>query len=106
MIILLFFWNVYFSFVTNILQTTIKFVDCLLWKLSFLSLNILFIIGENNYQEAGLYIQTKFEALNRQTTKEIYTHFTCATDTTNIQFVFDAVTDVIIRRNLKLDGLL
>ncbi|VDP50878.1 unnamed protein product [Schistosoma margrebowiei] len=63
-------------------------------------------IGENNYQEAGLYIQTKFEALNRQTTKEIYTHFTCATDTTNIQFVFDAVTDVIIRRNLKLDGLL
>ncbi|CAH8444109.1 unnamed protein product [Schistosoma guineensis] len=63
-------------------------------------------IGGNNYQEAGLYIQTKFEALNRQTTKEIYTHFTCATDTTNIQFVFDAVTDVIIRRNLKLDGLL
>ncbi|KAH8854209.1 Guanine nucleotide-binding protein G(i) subunit alpha isoform 1 [Schistosoma japonicum] len=62
--------------------------------------------GENNYQEAGLYIQTKFEALNRQSTKEIYTHFTCATDTTNIQFVFDAVTDVIIRRNLKLEGLL
>uniref|UniRef100_A0AA85JZP7 Guanine nucleotide-binding protein G(I) subunit alpha n=1 Tax=Trichobilharzia regenti TaxID=157069 RepID=A0AA85JZP7_TRIRE len=48
--------------------------------------------GLNNYEEASLFIQLKFEALNRQTTKEIYTHFTCATDTTNIQFVFDAVT--------------
>jgi len=37
--------------------------------------------------------------------KEIYTHFTCATDTTNIQFVFDAVTDVIIKNNLKDCGL-
>ena len=62
--------------------------------------------------------------------KEIYTHFTCATDTNNIQvrhvpsiflekkcflselmikisikFVFDAVTDVIIKNNLKDCGL-
>ena len=37
--------------------------------------------------------------------KEIYTHFTCATDTKNVQFVFDAVTDVIIKNNLKDCGL-
>ena len=34
-----------------------------------------------------------------------YTHFTCATDTNNVQFVFDAVTDVIIKNNLKDCGL-
>ncbi|XP_020558606.1 guanine nucleotide-binding protein G(i) subunit alpha-2 isoform X2 [Oryzias latipes] len=62
--------------------------------------------GPNTYQEAQAYIQTKFEDLNKKKeTKEIYTHFTCATDTKNVQFVFDAVTDVIIKNNLKDCGL-
>jgi guanine nucleotide-binding protein G(i) subunit alpha len=62
--------------------------------------------GNNTYEEAAAYIQMKFENLNkRRETKEIYTHFTCATDTNNIQFVFDAVTDVIIKNNLKDCGL-
>lgn len=62
--------------------------------------------GSNTYEEAAAYIQMKFENLNRRKDqKEIYTHFTCATDTNNIQFVFDAVTDVIIKNNLKDAGL-
>lgn len=62
--------------------------------------------GPNTYEEASSYIRMKFENLNkRKTPKEIYTHLTCATDTTNIQFVFDAVTDVIIKNNLKDCGL-
>lgn len=62
--------------------------------------------GANTYEEAAAYIQMQFENLNkRKDTKEIYTHFTCATDTNNIQFVFDAVTDVIIKNNLKDCGL-
>ena len=62
--------------------------------------------GPNKYEEAQAYIQTKFEDLNKKKdTKEIYTHFTCATDTKNVQFVFDAVTDVIIKNNLKDCGL-
>lgn len=62
--------------------------------------------GSNTYEEAAAYIQMKFENLNkRKDQKEIYTHFTCATDTNNIQFVFDAVTDVIIKNNLKDCGL-
>uniref|UniRef100_H2YCI9 Uncharacterized protein n=1 Tax=Ciona savignyi TaxID=51511 RepID=H2YCI9_CIOSA len=62
--------------------------------------------GQNTYEEAAAYIQLQFEDLNkRKDSKEIYTHFTCATDTTNIQFVFDAVTDVIIKNNLKDCGL-
>lgn len=62
--------------------------------------------GASKYEEAASYIQSKFEDLNkRKDTKEIYTHFTCATDTKNVQFVFDAVTDVIIKNNLKDCGL-
>uniref|UniRef100_UPI00311CE19F Guanine nucleotide-binding protein G(i) subunit alpha-1 n=1 Tax=Homo sapiens TaxID=9606 RepID=UPI00311CE19F len=62
--------------------------------------------GSNTYEEAAAYIQCQFEDLNkRKDTKEIYTHFTCATDTKNAQFIFDAVTDVIIKNNLKDCGL-
>ncbi|XP_075255158.1 guanine nucleotide-binding protein G(i) subunit alpha-like [Convolutriloba macropyga] len=62
--------------------------------------------GPNTFMEAGQYIQMKFENLNRRKlTKEVYSHFTCATDTSNIQFVFDACTDVIIKTNLKDCGL-
>ncbi|XP_053481166.1 guanine nucleotide-binding protein G(i) subunit alpha isoform X1 [Ictalurus furcatus] len=62
--------------------------------------------GSNTYEEAAAYIQCQFEDLNkRKDTKEIYTHFTCATDTKNVQFVFDAVTDVIIKNNLIECGL-
>lgn len=62
----------------------------------------LYAVGVNAYDEASAYIQEQFENLNkRRETKEVYTHFTCATDTNNVQFVFDAVTDVIIKNNLK-----
>uniref|UniRef100_A0A1I7UMX9 Guanine nucleotide-binding protein G(K) subunit alpha n=1 Tax=Caenorhabditis tropicalis TaxID=1561998 RepID=A0A1I7UMX9_9PELO len=65
--------------------------------------------GENNYEEASAYIQQQFEEVNKRTVgnknQEIYTQFTCATDTNNIRFVFDAVTDIIIRDNLRTCGL-
>jgi len=61
--------------------------------------------GSMDYGEASAYIQAQFEAKNKSTNKEIYCHMTCATDTTNIQFVFDAVTDVIIANNLRGCGL-
>ncbi|CAL8078853.1 unnamed protein product [Calicophoron daubneyi] len=83
--------------------------DLFMEKIKYSPLTICFpeYTGRNTYEEAGLYIQLKYEVLNRrQTTKEIYTHFTCATDTNNIQFVFESVTDVIIRNNLRWCGLL
>ena len=74
------------------------------WRVN--ALTIFAMLGSNTYEEAAAYIQLQFENLNkRKDTKEIYTHFTCATDTNNIQFVFDAVTDVIIKNNLKDCGL-
>ncbi|XP_040014981.1 guanine nucleotide-binding protein G(i) subunit alpha-2 isoform X3 [Xiphias gladius] len=77
-------------------------------KITHSPLNICFpeYTGANKFDEAASYIQTKFEDLNKKKdTKEIYTHFTCATDTKNVQFVFDAITDVIIKNNLKDCGL-
>jgi len=62
--------------------------------------------GPNTYEDAAAYIQMKFENLNkRKDAKEVYTHRTCATDTNNVAFVFDAITDIIIKNNLKDCGL-
>lgn len=62
--------------------------------------------GGQAYEEAAEYIHSQFQDLNkRKGVKEIYTQFTCATDTKNVQFVFDAVTDIIIKNNLSEIGL-
>jgi len=37
--------------------------------------------------------------------KKIYTHITCATNTTNVRAVFTAVKDIIIRGSLAAAGL-
>lgn len=47
--------------------------------------------GGANYDAACDYIHDRFVSLNQQETKQIYTHFTCATDTTKIKFVMSAV---------------
>ncbi|XP_065676189.1 guanine nucleotide-binding protein G(o) subunit alpha isoform X4 [Hydra vulgaris] len=61
--------------------------------------------GQNEYEEACGYIRQKFLDRNRNESKEIYVHLTCATDTANIDFVFKAVTNMIIAANLKKSGL-
>ena len=69
-------------------------------------INISISTGPNTYDDSKDYVRLRFEDLNRQKTKkEVYSHFTCATDTGNIRFVFDAVTDVIIRQHLRDVGL-
>ncbi len=61
--------------------------------------------GSDTFMEAVVYIQSQYESKNKSVDKEVYSHTTCATDTNNIQFVFDAVTDVIIANNLRFCGL-
>lgn len=46
-----------------------------------------------------------FKKLNKNPAKQIYHHFTCATDTGNIRHVFDAVSDILIERNLDRSGM-
>lgn len=51
--------------------------------------------------EAREFILKIFVELNPDPEKIIYSHFTCATDTDNIRFVFAAVKDTILQLNLK-----
>ncbi|PMD26126.1 guanine nucleotide-binding protein alpha subunit [Hyaloscypha hepaticicola] len=62
--------------------------------------------GGDDYALACDYILNRFVSLNQHETKQIYTHFTCATDTTQIRFVMAAVNDIIIQENLRLCGLI
>jgi len=54
----------------------------------------------NDYEHGAAYIEAQFLARNKQP-KKIYTHLTCATDTSNIQAVFNAVKDIIVSDSLK-----
>lgn len=63
--------------------------------------------GDNlNYDQASQFFLEKFVSLNQSEAKQIYTHFTCATDTTQIKFVMAAVNDIIIQTNLRDVGLM
>ena len=57
-------------------------------------------------ESAALYIQSLFTSSKRLASKVIYPHFTTATDTSNIQVVFEVVMDTIIKENLKTASLL
>lgn len=62
--------------------------------------------GGKNYDNAVDYLKQKFVKLNRNQHKVIYVHVTCATDTDNIRFVFNAVKDIIVRESLQNSDLL
>ncbi|KNE63824.1 hypothetical protein AMAG_08894 [Allomyces macrogynus ATCC 38327] len=58
------------------------------------------------YEDAVAFFQDKFEGLNRSESKEVYTHLTCATDTTQIKFTLAAVRDIVLKNSLMDAGLL
>jgi GTPase SAR1 family protein len=60
----------------------------------------------HSFSMSALHIQTHFEARNRQSNREIYTHVTCATDTQNVEKVFTAAKDIVIKASLRKGGLL
>ncbi|KAL7747354.1 guanine nucleotide-binding protein subunit alpha [Sorochytrium milnesiophthora] len=63
--------------------------------------------ADTDYDAACEFFLHKFTDLNRsQDEKQVYTHFTCATDTTQIRFVMAAVNDIVIKENLRRVGLL
>lgn len=59
------------------------------------------------YNAAIEYLKGAFLARNKQqSTKEIYTHVTCATDTKNVEVVFNACKDIILKSNLHGSGFM
>eukprot|EP00735_Rhodelphis_limneticus_P010312 TRINITY_DN3042_c0_g1::TRINITY_DN3042_c0_g1_i1::g.22256::m.22256 TRINITY_DN3042_c0_g1::TRINITY_DN3042_c0_g1_i1::g.22256 ORF type:complete len:357 (-),score=115.21,sp/P20353/GNAI_DROME/48.74/4e-118,G-alpha/PF00503.15/3.2e-122,Arf/PF00025.16/0.21,Arf/PF00025.16/4.4e-12,Miro/PF08477.8/76,Miro/PF08477.8/0.73,Gtr1_RagA/PF04670.7/9.4,Gtr1_RagA/PF04670.7/0.9,AAA_29/PF13555.1/0.084,MMR_HSR1/PF01926.18/2.6 TRINITY_DN3042_c0_g1_i1:589-1659(-) len=78
-------------------------------KIKKYDLNIAFpeYNGGLNYDAAVSFIEKKFVSLNKHPDKrQIYVHQTCATDTTNVQFVFRAIRDIILQQNLSGSGLI
>jgi len=61
--------------------------------------------GGCNYDNAAAFIKEKFCAQNENPKKHIYTHITTATNTENIQMVFNAVKDIILHQVLDDSGL-
>lgn len=55
----------------------------------------------DDWKLASKYFMDKFRALNRNPEKEIYGHFTNATDTNLLKITMGSVQDMIIQRNLK-----
>jgi GTPase SAR1 family protein len=62
--------------------------------------------GPQTYEAALCYIRDRFLELNRSPYKDVYPYAVTATDTANIQRVFSAVKDIILRINLRRAGLL
>lgn len=71
---------------------------------------VLICQGLNTYEPSLSYIQEQFEKMDTREKinghqRELYTHITCATDTEAMQFVFDAISDMIIQTNLIHAGI-
>jgi len=63
--------------------------------------------GGCDYERASSYLKRQFLKRNEYPdTKRVYVHITCATDTANISFTFNVVSDIIVKERLKECGLL
>jgi len=63
--------------------------------------------GEAGDFDAGCnYFLQKFLSMNQNPEREVYSHITCATDTANVQFVWNSCKDIILRNNLKDSGFM
>ncbi|GMR45112.1 hypothetical protein PMAYCL1PPCAC_15307, partial [Pristionchus mayeri] len=60
-----------------------------------------------NTEQASEYLKEYF--LKRKSKKDkdrkIYSHYTCATDTKNVEFVFKAACDIVLTKNLNSSGI-
>ncbi|XP_069125056.1 guanine nucleotide-binding protein G(o) subunit alpha-like [Argopecten irradians] len=61
---------------------------------------------DKDVDQAARFIQRDFQNQNHNPSKVVYPHFTTATDTSNIQVVFQVVMDSILRQNLNISALL
>jgi len=60
--------------------------------------------GDNNYDKAVEFITAKFRVL-RQVQGKLYHHVTCATDSENVAFVFNAVQHIVVSGAMAQAGL-
>lgn len=62
-------------------------------------------LGDIDYYEKGIkYFLDLFLAQNQNTDRQIYNHATCATDSKNVEVVFNSCKDIIMRQNMSAMG--
>ncbi len=57
--------------------------------------------ADTDYDAAAKYFADRFRGINRIADREIYIHFTNATDTTLLKATMQSVQDMIIQKNLN-----
>ncbi|KAF9573257.1 guanine nucleotide-binding protein subunit alpha, partial [Lunasporangiospora selenospora] len=62
--------------------------------------------GPNDYVNTTMFFQHRFLTQCKDTAKQVYTHFTHATDTNQMRVIVVAVNAIVQRLNLRSSGLL
>jgi len=77
-------------------------IDLFAAKIERVPLNTCFpnYTGPNTFEDCTRYIAELFRSVNRNPNKLIYTHLTCATDTSNISLIFEDVKNAILQDRL------
>ena len=60
---------------------------------------------EGDYEQASEFFRARFMRLNRSENKEVYVHYTDATDTNLLRNIMESVNDIIIARNVSVLAL-
>ncbi|KAL3777782.1 hypothetical protein HJC23_008899 [Cyclotella cryptica] len=62
--------------------------------------------GDADYYENGIkYFLEMFLAENKNPSRQVYSHPTCATDSKNVEVVFNSCKDIIMRGNMEAMGI-
>jgi len=59
----------------------------------------------SDYTKASAFMKDKFLAQNKNSKVKVYPHVTCATDSENVRFTFEAVKSIVINSSLMKSGL-
>ncbi|KAF9997875.1 hypothetical protein BGZ80_004820, partial [Entomortierella chlamydospora] len=60
---------------------------------------------EGDYNAAKEFFRSRFMRLNRSENKEVYVHYTDATDTNLLRNIMESVNDIILQRNIRVMAL-
>jgi len=63
------------------------------------------ITDDTDLKQCSEFFKAAFYKKNKNPDKSIFSHVTCATNTDNVKFVFNAVVAIILEENLKASGL-
>ena len=59
-----------------------------------------------SYRETSVFIRDSFlKLIETCREKDVYVHHTCATNTENVRFVFNAISDMLRQQQLSVVGL-